>query len=131
MEPLRVAFIGCGRHSGLRPYPGLADAGLELVAVCDLDQEKAQARAAQYGARHVYADHETMCRQQQLDAVLVVTGPQGHYELTKSLLRLGHHVWTEKPCAVTSAEADELVELSERAGRHVQTGFNYRYGMGV
>ena len=46
MEALRVGFIGCGSHSGLRLYPGLEEAGLELVAVCDLDQEKARSRAA-------------------------------------------------------------------------------------
>ncbi|MCH2131011.1 MAG: Gfo/Idh/MocA family oxidoreductase [Pirellulaceae bacterium] len=131
MEALRVGFIGCGSHSGLRLYPGLEEAGLELVAVCDLDQEKARSRAARYGAKHVYDDYETMCHEQQLDAVLVVTGPRGHYELTKALLALGYHVWTEKPCAETSAQADELVELAAKAGRIVQTGFNYRYTLGV
>ena len=110
MDTFRVGFIGCGRHSGSRLYPGLRDAGLELVAVCDLDEEKAQTRAAQYNVKHVYTDHEAMCREHQLDAVLVVTGPRGHYALTKSLLDLGHHVWTEKPCAETTAQADELAD---------------------
>ena len=131
MDKLRIGFIGCGRHSGSRLYPGLRGAGLELVAVCDRDEEKAQARAAQYNVKHVYTDHEAMCREHKLDAVLVVTGPRGHYELTKSLLGLGHHVWTEKPCAETTAQADELAELAERTGRHVQTGFNHRYSIGI
>ena len=36
-QKARVGFIGCGRHSGLRLYTGLAGAGLELIAVCDQD----------------------------------------------------------------------------------------------
>jgi len=131
MDTIRVGFIGCGRHSGMRLYPGLETAGLELIAVCDMDEQKARARAARHNVAHVYTDYRRMCDEQDLDAVLVVTGPRGHYELTRELLERGYPVWTEKPCSETSSQADELVALADQAERHVQTGFNYRYTMGM
>ena len=72
-----------------------------------------------------------MCSEHQLDAVLVVTGPQGHYELGKQLLEQGLHVFTEKPASATTAQAEELVQVAQATGRHMQIGFNYRYSMGV
>jgi predicted dehydrogenase len=115
----------------MRIYPSLKAAGLDLVAVCDIDLDKARERAAQYGAGNVYSDYEKMCAKHDLDAVLVVTGPKGHYELTRALLKAGYPVWVEKPCAETAEQADELAELSRKTGKHVQVGFNYRYTMGV
>ena len=115
----------------MRIYPALKPAGLELVAVCDADEQKAQARAAEYGVSQVYTDPDKMCVAEQLDAVLVVTGPAGHYEVGKALLHKGYAVWTEKPCAVTSDQAAELAQLANQRGRHFQVGFNYRYSLRV
>ena len=39
---VRVGFVGCGRHGGERIYPSLELAGIELVAACDLDRERAE-----------------------------------------------------------------------------------------
>ena len=131
METIRVGFVGCGSHSGTRLYPALRRAGLQLVAVCDLDADRARARAAEYGLSGAYADHREMCDRERLDAVLVAVGPQAHYELSLDLLARGYHVWTEKPCSRTAAQADEVARAAAAAGRLVQTGFNYRYTFGV
>lgn len=131
MDKLRVGFIGCGRHSGMRLYPSLKAAGLDLVSVCDSDLEKARARASEYGVGKVYADWETMCAENRLDAVLIVTGPKGHEKLASALLKAGYSVWMEKPCAETAAGADALAEVARQSARHAQIGFNYRYTMGV
>ena len=130
-DPIRVGFVGCGRHSGWRIYPALKGAGLDLVAVCDADESKALNRATEYGVQKVFTDVDKMCSSVDLDAVLVVTGPVGHYEVGRSLLEKGYHVWTEKPCAATSQQADELVQLAQQHKRHFQVGFNFRYSIGV
>jgi predicted dehydrogenase len=66
-----------------------------------------------------------------MDAVLVTVGPQVHYEYAIALVESGYHVWTEKPCSATPAQADEMVEAAQRTGKIIQTGFNYRYTMGI
>lgn len=131
METLRVGFIGCGRHSGLRLYPGLEEAGLELVAICDTDVPKATERARQYGVDHVYTDWRQMCDAQSLEAVLIVTGAEGHFALSKQIMEAGYPVFMEKPAAPSSAQATELAQVSASTGKHAQVGFNYRYAMGT
>lgn len=131
MDTIKVGFIGCGGHSGKRLYPALKAAGLQLVAVCDLDVQKARARAAEFDVKGVYADYREMCDREKFDAVLVAIGPQAHYELSIPLLKRGYHVWTEKPCAYNAAQADEMVLAAEKAGKILQTGFNYRYTVGL
>ncbi|HEY3079084.1 MAG TPA: Gfo/Idh/MocA family oxidoreductase [Chloroflexota bacterium] len=131
MDTIRVGFVGCGSHSGTRLYPALRRAGLQLVAVCDLDADRARSRATEYGLSAYYTDHRAMCASEQIDAVLVAVGPQAHYELALDLVGRGYHVWTEKPCAHTAAQADEVARAAAAAGRLVQTGFNYRYTFGI
>ena len=130
MEKISVGFIGCGSHSGSRLYPSLKSAGLELVAVCDLDETRSRARADEYNVAY-YTDYQEMCDAETMDAVLVSIGPQAHYELSIPLLKRGYHVWTEKPPSSTAAQADEMARAAENAGRLVQTGFNYRYTLGI
>ena len=131
MDTIRVGFIGCGAHSGSRLYPSLQAAGLELVAVCDEIKSKAEARASEYQVKNFYTDYREMCASEKLDAVLISIGPQEHYELGIDLLNSGVHVWTEKPCSKTAAQANEMAHAAEKADRIVQTGFNYRYTLGI
>jgi myo-inositol 2-dehydrogenase/D-chiro-inositol 1-dehydrogenase len=104
---------------------------LQLVALCDLDHRKAEARAAEYNVSGIYTDHAAMCENEQLDAVLVAIGPRAHYELALDLVERGYHVWTEKPCAENADQADAVARAAARARRLVQTGFNYRYTLGI
>ena len=131
MNELKIGFIGCGRHAGLRIYPSLELAGLKLVATCDFDSGRAEKYAQRWGAARSYTDHRTMCDKEELDAILLVTGPQGHFELGKNLVEMGYPVWMEKPPAPTASQTEELAETAEKNEQHVQVGFNYRYTAGV
>jgi predicted dehydrogenase len=128
---MRAAFVGCGRFSGSRIYPSLKPAGLDLVAVCGRSREKTEARAAAYGIDAVFYDPVEMCRAVNPDVILVVAGPQGHYEIGRQLIPLGRPVWMEKPCAENAEQAEELARLAREAGVHVQVGFNYPYSLGI
>ena len=131
MDPLRVAFIGCGRFSGRAIYPSLAASGMELVAVCGRTRERTETRAAESGVEQVFYDPVEMCTAVKRDAVLIVAGPQGHYDIASALIPLGLPIWMEKPCAVNSEQASELSARAGAAGLLVQVGFNYRYTRGI
>ncbi|HYH11106.1 MAG TPA: Gfo/Idh/MocA family oxidoreductase, partial [Thermomicrobiales bacterium] len=66
---VRVAFIGAGGHSFRNVYPTFQYAPVDLVAVCDLDGERAAAFARQFGATASYTDHREMLAREQPDAV--------------------------------------------------------------
>lgn len=86
----------------------------EVVAICD-KREGAQQRAKQaYPDVHVTSDCSELLSSPHIDAVAVITPVWTHYELAKSALRNGKHVFVEKPFTSSSAQAEELIELAAR-----------------
>lgn len=69
-----VGFIGCGGHAWRNIYPALQWAPVNLVATCDLDEEKAKKFARQFGALRHYTNHMKMLSHEKLDAVFIVAG---------------------------------------------------------
>lgn len=124
---VRVAFIGAGGHAFRNVYPTFQYAPVDLVAICDLDEERAAAFARQFGASASYTDHRKMLEQEQPDAVFIVTtyDPEGRPQATRlalDALAAGCHVWMEKPTASSVAEVEQLIETSRRNDRYVMTG---------
>ena len=125
---VRLAFIGCGSHSSrtLQPNAHLVDE-IELVAMCDLDEVRARGAAARWGVGAWYTDVDAMLANEEIDAV-VVAGPPGMMQpIAKEMLGRGLHVFTEKPPALTSALALELVEASEASGAFGMVGTHWRH----
>ena len=89
VKPLRVGFIGCGRHATKMLYPSLHLARIELAAVCDIDEVKARRNARWFGADGVYTDHRRMLEKESLDAVLICTGPKTHTPLALDCIEHG------------------------------------------
>ena len=81
---VRVAFIGAGGHAFRNVYPTFQYAPVDLVAVCDLDGDRAAAFARQFGATASYTDHRAMLARERLDAVFIVTsyGADGRPQAT-------------------------------------------------
>jgi len=113
---LRVGLIGCG-HISVRHIPAWqATPDAELVAVCDLDRARAEARARQFGIGRVYDDVETMLASERLDAVDIATHDVTHRALVGLAASQGLHVLCQKPLAPTMAEARAMVVLAREAG---------------
>jgi predicted dehydrogenase len=125
---LRVGFIGCGGHSWRNVYPALQFAPVELVATCDLKEERAKTFARQFGALRWYANHHEMLEKEDLEGVFIVTGytqdrRPNYPPLVIDCLRAGCHVWLEKPPASSVAEVGEMTAAAEQAGRFFLVGF--------
>jgi len=111
---LRVGVIGYGYWGPnvVRNLHRLENC--QVVAICDKNP------AALQGARRVYPsvmltmDSSELLTSAQIDAVAVVTPVWGHFELAKSALQNGKHVFVEKPFTSTSQQAEELIELADR-----------------
>src|SRR5688500_10258948 len=120
---VRVAAVGCGGHAQRNIFPTYQYAPVDLVAVCDLDRERAEVCARQFGARAaVYTDHADLLRRECPEAVVIVTNydEQGHPRypaLAADALRAGAHAWIEKPPAATSAEVEEMRRVSGETGK--------------
>jgi len=114
--PLKAVLIGCG-HISERHIPAWqASSDADLVAVCDLDRARAEARARQFGIARVYTDVEAMLDAERPDCVDIATHDVTHTPLVTLAARRGLHVLCQKPLAPTMAEARAMVELARDAG---------------
>lgn len=131
---LRVGILGCG---GIAPKHAQAALALtdeiELVAFCDRTAAKARAFAEQFtaGRGSVFTDHRAMLDQANLDLLVVCLPPFANMDKVELAAQQGVHLLVEKPIAVTSEQAWQMVEAVERAGIKTQVGFMYRFGQAV
>jgi predicted dehydrogenase len=113
-DRLRVGIVGCGNIAGPYARDIVAKPNLELVALTDLDPARAEALAAQHGARAVPTLDDLLS--EDVDLVVNLTFQGSHAATTRRALEAGKHVHSEKPLALSSGEAWELVELANRRG---------------
>lgn len=128
-ERIKVAIIGTGGISGLHiaGYEKLPDK-VEVVACCDIDEEKAKKYAAAHNIPRVYTDFNEMLDKEQLDAVSVTTWNAAHCAPTCAALEHGVNVICEKPMAMNRFEAMKMQEAAKKSGKLLQIGFVRRYG---
>ncbi len=131
-DRIRVGLVGCGAISGghLDAYRQLADR-FEVLAVCDVVEEKARRRAEEFGVPRVVSDVEDLYRMTDLEVIDITTPPYLHAPMAIAAMEAGKLAFTEKPLAGSMAEIDRLAEAEARTGRRVMPIFNYRFGFGL
>jgi predicted dehydrogenase len=115
MDPLGIGVIGTGNIAGGYAGDALTHPGIRLVAATDLDPARAAAFAEAHGCR-AHASVDELLSDDSVDIVLNLTVHHAHYAITKRALDAGRHVYSEKPLALRSSEARELVELAATRG---------------
>ena len=124
MVKLRAGVIGVG-HLGqhhARLYASSPDT--MLVGVMDQDDARASAIAHSYGTEAFRSLPELL---KQVDIVSIAVPTSGHYAVAKACLQARKHVLVEKPIAVLSGEAQDLVGLASRQGCTLQVGHSERF----
>lgn len=112
---MKVGIVGAGRISG--QYLTTLDrlAGVEVAAVADLDPERARAAAAGRAGVEVM-DVATLLARSEIEAVLNLTVPAAHAEVSAAALRAGKHVYSEKPLGLSVAEGRQLLTVAAQTG---------------
>jgi predicted dehydrogenase len=124
-QKLRFALIGCGVIGRLRAAALAESASCSLAVVSDVDEARGREVAAKHGAG--YEKDWRAALDGRVDAVIVSTPPPLHVENCVASFERGKHVLCEKPLARTPAECRQILEASQKSGRHLATGFNYRF----
>jgi predicted dehydrogenase len=126
---IRLGLIGCGffAQNHLHASRDLKSEGVDIVAVCDTDAERAKAAAETFGVPHWYTDAREMFEKEQLGLVDIATTMASHLPLVT--LALSHRVPTivQKPFGQTIAEVRQMVEASEQAGVFLAVHENFRF----
>ncbi|NBC95112.1 MAG: Gfo/Idh/MocA family oxidoreductase, partial [Deinococcus-Thermus bacterium] len=113
--PLRVGIVGCGVISGQYLRSCRSFETLEVVAVADLDLERARRRAEEHGVPRA-GPVESLLRDPDIDLVINLTVPRAHAEVSRAVLEAGKAVYSEKPLALDRDEGRALVEFAEARG---------------
>ncbi len=129
MAKLRVAIVGCGGIANGKHMPALKKvAEVEMVAFCDIVEERAVEAAAKYGipGAKVTTDYNEIANDPDIDVVHVCTPNRSHSFITVACLEGGKHVMCEKPMAKTAAEAKEMLDAAKRTGKKLTIGYQNR-----
>lgn len=127
---LATAVVGAGVVSQTH-LSGLArNPRTELVAVCDLDESRAQKAATEYGIQ-AYTDLDDLLAERDLDWIHVCTPVQTHLDVARQAAEAGVSVLIEKPVTKTLAEFEELADLAERTDVRVAPVHNQLYAPAV
>jgi predicted dehydrogenase len=128
---VRVAVVGYGYWGPniVRNLHSLDSA--QVVMVCD-PNPKALARVSRaYPGMEVTSDFSSVLRSPDVDAVAVVTPVWTHYELARTALENGKHVFVEKPFTSTAQQAEELIELAERKNLKIMVDHTFLFSGAV
>lgn len=126
MKKLRVAVVGCGRISSRHLEAAAALESAEIVAVCDIKPEIANATAENYSAK-AYVDYKEMIDNEDLDALHICLPHNLHTEVSQYALNKGVNVLCEKPMSIGYEEAEKTVELAKEKNLKYGIIFQCRY----
>lgn len=130
-DRLRVAVVGAGRWSRTAHLPGFHRSPLsEIVAICDLDRELADARAAEFGIPDVTTDVEDLLARDDIDVIDIVTRGD-HQDLVFKTLEAGRHCLVEKPVCHDFRDVWKAHELARSKQLKTKVGLTFRYAPAV
>jgi predicted dehydrogenase len=128
---LNIGIIGCGGIANQKHLPSLAKVSHlgEMTAFCDIVEERAIKAAQEYGTKNakVYTDYKELLQDDAIDVVHVLTPNLQHSFITVDALEAGKHVMCEKPMAINSKEAQDMIDAANRTGKKLTIGYQNRF----
>jgi myo-inositol 2-dehydrogenase / D-chiro-inositol 1-dehydrogenase len=125
---VKIAVIGTGRMGSIhaRNISKLIPEA-DLVAVCDIRLEVAQAVADELGVQRVVKDYHELLTDPDIEAILIATSTDTHAFIMKDVAAAGKDIFCEKPLALELNKIDEALAEVKKAGVKLQVGFNRRF----
>lgn len=127
---MKVGLIGCGGISKAHAagWRRAKEKGLaEVVATCDIEEERAKERAEELGAGEVFTDYRALLSDAGVDAVDICLPHYLHCEATVAAAEAGKHVLVEKPMARNLEEGRRMLEACARNGVILMVAQNMRF----
>src|SRR5688500_10052973 len=127
VKKVTTALIGAGNRGVAAHGQGAQRSDtLNLVAVCDVDADRAKGAAEQLRVR-AETDHKKLVEDKDLQAVIIATGTKWHVPLALDFVRAGKHVLVEKPLSDSASAGRELAAAAKQAGVVGMVGYQARF----
>ena len=128
---IKLAVIGCG-HWGpnhIRNFNALPQSRVDTVA--DLDEGRLEYVRKLYPGLRCVRDYRSVVKVPDIDAVVVATPVNTHYEVVRESILAGKHVLCGKPLCKSSKQGEELVELARANGCLLMVGHVFLFNAGI
>src|SRR6266481_2401844 len=128
---IKVGVVGCGYWGPnlVRNLKQSSDCHLKLL--CDVSEQRLSHMRRLYPDLTTTTNFQDLLNDREIDAVVIATPVRFHYDMAKSALNAGKHVFVEKPIARTVAEAEELVALADCLGKVLMVGHTFLFSPAV
>ncbi|PYI80021.1 MAG: gfo/Idh/MocA family oxidoreductase, partial [Verrucomicrobia bacterium] len=131
-EKLNVAVIGAG-GKGASDTDNVASLGENIYALCDVDENTLKSRAKTYPQAQLFRDYRKMLEEigKNIDAVIVATPDHHHAPAAAMAMKMGKHVYCQKPLTHSVYEARTLRRLAKEKKVATQMGNQGSAGSGL
>lgn len=126
---LRFGIVGCGSIGPTHAAAVAQIGGTEVLAVADVQADRAQAMARKFGVPRVYASDVELIADPDIDVVCLCTPSGMHADGAVRALQAGKHVIVEKPMEVTRAAADRMIRAERESGRVLSIISQHRFDL--
>ncbi len=127
MTKLRGALIGAGYFARFHYEAWTRIADVEMVACCDLSEEKARALMEQFGVARYDTDWREMIERERPDFIDIITPPETHEEIVSFAAQRGIDIVCQKPLAPSVEAARRIVEAATVGGVRLMVHENFRW----
>lgn len=126
MDKIKVGIIGTGGISRAHHNAYMKAGGFEIIAVCDIFEEKALRAAEEWDVpkKNAFTSFDKMLEMDEIDTISVCTYNQAHRDPAVASLQAGKHVFCEKPMAATLEDATDIVRAAKVSGKILQLGIH-------
>jgi predicted dehydrogenase len=124
---LKVGIVGCGKIADSHASQIQRIKGCEIVGVCDRELLMARQLSKRFPIKGCFNDVRELLKEAKPDVVHITTPPQSHFDLAKTCLEWGCHVYVEKPFTVYEDEARRLIGLATEKGLKITAGHDDQF----
>ena len=127
MTRIRTAVIGTGFMGRVHLEALRRVEGVDVVEIAATSGDKARAAAEGFNVLNATGDWQNVIADPSIDALHITTPNAEHFPMAKAAFEAGKHVLCEKPLAMSTAEAQQLVDLQAAKGLRGAVNHNLRY----
>jgi predicted dehydrogenase len=122
---VRNGIVGLGMvcDSHIKAYQ--SDPRAEVIAVCDLDADRAKAVAQEFGIRNIYSSYDEMLKNEDINTIDITTPTLLHAPMSTAAIRAGKNVLCEKPFCLTLKEGQAVCKEADQRGVTLMVGESY------
>ncbi len=128
MTQTKIGIIGLGSIAQLRYFPILKNMkNIEIVAVSELKKNQLKMVADKFNIVNRFQDYQEMLKNSEIEAVIITTPTDTHFQIAIDCLKAGKHILIEKPATKSLQEAIQIKKIASENKRIAMVGMNLRF----